>query len=589
MSQVSYRRRAVLSRIRSALDAFYLLQDIDWGYDPYATLEKIIGLALKEVEFEGGRQIERGLIIIESPSGGELEVHAGWKVEDLDLSFSRTVVEKTIASSESILCKNAKDDPRFMEAESIKGLETLSLISVPLRYEDQCIGAFYIESKNPGNMFGEVDLEFLEDFANTITPYLKTAITHQGHVRVIQQLQGEIEENYRFTNIIGRSQSMRNVFDLMRIATDIDSTVLITGESGSGKELIARAIHYNGARKNNTFVVVDCSSLSEHLLESELFGHRKGAFTSANTDKIGAFEAANRGTIFLDEISDASKALQQKLRRVLQEGEIRRVGDNLPHKVDVRVICAANKNLAEAQENGEFIRDLHFRINKFPIHMPPVRDRREDIPLLVQHFLKLTAEKSEKPASRIQPPALTLLLGRDWAENNVRELRNTVELAVDLSEQGEITREVVERVFQIQKGESFQLPASPTRFDPAPEVDGLLTIGKDSFHRLLDQAGNGEVHKDKKNTPFYRLQLEMSARAIIEGLRVTGWKLRPAARILGISPTKLRSELRDFIEKHLKQAGGDLDRAAANLDIPASILKKKSRDLGLLSMLTGGA
>ncbi len=153
MTQASYRRKAILSRIRGALDAFYLLQDIDWGYDPYATLEKIIGLALEEVEFEGGRQIERGLIIVQNPNGGKLEVHAGWKTEDLDLSFSRTIVERTIASSEPILCENAKDDPRFMEAESIKELRTLSLISVPLRYECRCIVAFYIECKTPGNMF----------------------------------------------------------------------------------------------------------------------------------------------------------------------------------------------------------------------------------------------------------------------------------------------------------------------------------------------------------------------------------------------------------------------------------------------------
>jgi len=586
MSQTSYRRKAILTRIRSALDAFYMLQDIDWDYDPHTTLERILALGLEEIEFEGGRQIERGLIILENPNGGELELHVGWKNESSDLSFSRTVVEQTIASSEPILCENARDDPRFMEAESIKQLETLSLISVPLRYDQQCIGALYIESNSPGNLFNEADLAFLDDFAETIAPYLKTALTHQEHLGTIRRLREEIEDNYRFSNIIGRSESMRNVFDLMKIAAEVDRTVLITGESGCGKELIARAIHYNGQRRNEPFIVVDCSGLSEHLLESELFGHRKGSFTGASSDKIGAFEEADQGTIFLDEISDAPKPLQQRLRRVLQEGEIRPVGDNYPRKVNVRVICATNKNLTELVENGEFIRDLFFRINKFPIRVPAIRDRREDIPILVDHFLKQSLDNSSESAVTIRPDGLALLMSEDWRENNVRELRNTVELALDLAADGEITVEVVERVFRIQRG-GLDVRPNSGELRPRARVDGdgLVIIHHDAFRSLLEK-GNGE-QRTKRETPFYLLQLEVAARAIIEGLRVCKWKLRPAARLLGISPTKLRTELRDYLERSLARYDGDVERTAATLDIPANILRKKAKDLGLDSLLAG--
>ncbi len=591
MSQVLYRRKAILSRIRKALDAFYMLQKIDWEYDIRTTLEKILALVLEEVELEGGKQIERGLIIIQPDGGGNLEIHAGWKADDPDLAFSRTVVQQTIATGEPILCENAKDDLRFREAESIKNLVTLSLISVPLTFEVQRIGALYIESKSPSNLFDESDLDFLKEFTECIAPYLKTALTHQGHVKALLRLQEEVSGQYQFSNIIGRSASIQNVFDLVRIAAGNDRTVLITGESGCGKELIANAIHYNGPRKNNAFVVVDCSGLSEHLLESELFGHRRGAFTGASSDKVGAFEEANNGTIFLDEISDASKPLQQKLRRVLQESEIRRVGENISRKVNVRVICATNKSLPGLVEHGEFIRDLYFRINKFPIHLPPIRNRREDIPLLVEHFLSKAGATDGAPRKRIHPDALEMLLARDWAENNVRELRNTVELACDFAPDGEITRKTLERVLRVQRGE-MEKPLDASTSQPHRDFSrtsgSLVEIHIDAFRTLLENARTFERPEDleKEETPFYRIQLEVAARAIIEGLRAVNWKLRPAAKILGISPTKLRYELKTYLQLTLNSCGGKCDEAAKKLGIPAEVIEKKAADFGLEELLS---
>ena len=583
MSQTLYRRRAILTRIRKALDAFYLLHRIDWEYDSRATLENILAQALEELEFEGGKQIERALIIVQPADGGELEIQAGWKHGDPDLTFSRTVVHRTVADGEGILCENAKDDPRFMEAESIKNLETLSLISVPLLIDGASVGALYIESKLPGKLFTRDDLEFLEEFGETIAPYVKAALTHQEHVHEIQKLREEVSTRYSFANIVGRSESIQQVFELVRIASDVDRTVLITGESGCGKELVARAIHHNGARRDRSFVVVDCSSLSEHLLETELFGHRRGAFTGASQDKVGAFEEADGGTIFLDEISDASKPLQQKLRRVLQEGEIKRVGENDVRSVDVRVICATNRSLADLVAKGEFIRDLYFRINKFPIHIPPLRERRQDIPLLVEHFLQNASRAPNGGSPDITSEALEILSARDWSENNVRELRNTVELAVDFAVGHRIDRDVLERVLRVQRGD---LGGTNTPFPPLTSArpPSMIQIHRETFHALLDRARriSGASSLPKEETPFYRLQLELTARAIIEGLRECEWKLRPAAKVLGISPTKLRYELKAYMESTLARHGGNVDRAAQDLDIPDDVFARKLRDLGLL-------
>jgi transcriptional regulator with GAF, ATPase, and Fis domain len=591
-----YRRKAILTRIRQALDAFYLLQKIDWEYDARATLEKILGLALGEVEFDEGRQIERGLIILESEEGGKLEVHAGWKIDDQELTFSRTVVQNTLSTGESVLCENAKDDPRFMQAESIKNLETLSLISVPLCIEGRMLGALYIESKSPRNLFNSADLEFLEEFAGTICPYIKTALTHQGHLKAIRRLQEEVAARYRFGNLIGRSPVMRSVFELVRIACGVDRTVLITGESGCGKELIARAIHHNGLRCTRAFVVVDCSSLAEHLLESELFGHRKGAFTGAFSDKVGAFEEADGGTIFLDEISDASKPLQQKFRRVLQEGEIRRVGDNVVRKVDVRVICATNKELPVMVEKGEFMRDLFFRINKFPIHLPPLRERRQDIPPLVEHFLQEAARQGGKEEKRMHPEALEILARRDWSDNNARELRNTVELAVDFCPGAEIAPGVILRVLRVQAGAAGRPPGTTGELSPEAPVGSraeaasrgeIVTVHREGLQRIFDDA-LADTPSEEGRSPYYRVQLEASARAILEGLRRTAWKVRPAAKLLGISPTKLRNDLKEYIEGAIARHEGSIKGAAATLDVPEDVLRRKAADLGLEDIVGGG-
>jgi DNA-binding NtrC family response regulator len=244
-----------------------------------------------------------------------------------------------------------------------------------------------------------------------------------------RRLQTEIEERYRFDNIIGKSKEMRDIYGIIRQIAERNSTVLIYGESGTGKELVARAIHYNSPRKNKSFVAVNCAAIPETLIESELFGHEKGAFTDAQNRRIGHFELAHQGTLFLDEVSELSLPTQAKILRALQEREFARVGGGKTIQVDVRLISATNKNLEEMMSRGVFRSDLYYRINVVPLTIPPLRERKEDIPLLVQHFLEKHAGAGQK---KITPEAMDILTVYEWA-GNVRELENIIERVVVLS------------------------------------------------------------------------------------------------------------------------------------------------------------
>ncbi|MFO7875033.1 MAG: sigma 54-interacting transcriptional regulator [Desulfovermiculus sp.] len=243
-----------------------------------------------------------------------------------------------------------------------------------------------------------------------------------------------LSEHYRFANILGKSQAMQEVFSRVRAAADSRSTVLIHGESGTGKELIARAIHYNSEQAEQPFVTVNCSALTETLLESELFGHVKGAFTGAVKDRRGRFEEAHGGSIFLDEIGELSPSIQVKLLRVLQEREVERVGESRSRKIDIRVIGATHRDLESLLAQGAFRQDLYYRLKVFPIHLPPLRERREDLPLLVSHFIAQQSRETGKRITGIEPQAMRLILDYEWP-GNVRELENAVEHAFVLASQ----------------------------------------------------------------------------------------------------------------------------------------------------------
>ncbi|MBI5376208.1 MAG: sigma-54-dependent Fis family transcriptional regulator [Candidatus Schekmanbacteria bacterium] len=252
-------------------------------------------------------------------------------------------------------------------------------------------------------------------------------------------LKSQVEEKNRFGNIISQNHKIKSIFDLITTVAPTDSTVMITGETGTGKELVARAVHFNSYRKSKRFVTINCGALPETLLESELFGHEKGSFTGAVRQKLGKFEFADGGTVFLDEIGDITQTMQVKLLRFVQEMEFERVGGNSTIKVNVRIICATNKNLVEEVKKGNFREDLFYRINVVPIHIPPLRERMEDVPILALHFLRKNAEKMGKDISAISQDVLDKMMRYRWP-GNVRELENIIERGVILEHGNTISK-----------------------------------------------------------------------------------------------------------------------------------------------------
>lgn len=306
-------------------------------------------------------------------------------------------------------------------------------------------------------------------------------------------LHQEMERQFHFDNIIGSSAAMEQVFQLMRKVIPNATTVLLQGETGTGKELIARAIHYNGPRREQLFVAQNCGALPDNLLESELFGHVRGAFTGATGDKKGLFEIADGGTVFLDEINDTSPAMQQRLLRVLQEGEIHPLGSETTVKVDVRVISAANRDLKDAMEKGEFRQDLYYRLNVFPIRIPPLRERRDDIPRLVEFFVARYARKQGKLIGGVSTEGMSLLMGAAFP-GNVRQLENLVERAVTLADpEGYLTPDLLD----VERQPLFEDGGSDG--NGAPEggqtlKDMVESLEKFHIVRQLEATGGNITH-----------------------------------------------------------------------------------------------
>jgi DNA-binding NtrC family response regulator len=284
---------------------------------------------------------------------------------------------------------------------------------------------------------------------------VKNAVDQHTLKEEVKRLRREVTSRYSFDQIIGKNEKMEAIFSLVGDVAETDATVLIRGETGTGKELIARAVHFNSPRKNREFLRVNCAALSETLLESELFGHEKGAFTGAIKTRIGRFEQADGGTLFFDEIGDIPLSTQAKLLRVLQGKEFERVGGNKTIKVDVRIISATNKPLEKAVAAGEFREDLFYRLNVIPIELPPLRERLDDVPLLVFHFLKLHAKRFNKNISDISPEAISMLMDHDWP-GNVRQVENVMERSVILEKTGQITADTVSKCISAPQKAGFR-------------------------------------------------------------------------------------------------------------------------------------
>ncbi len=325
------------------------------------------------------------------------------------------------------------------------------------------------------------------------------------------ELKQKIKKKYAFENIIGKSKAIQEIYRKIEKVSQSQSTVLIRGESGVGKELVARAIHYNSPRANKPLIEISCASLPETLLESELFGYEKGAFTGAVATKKGRFELANGGTIFLDEIGDISENMQTKLLRVLQEREISHLGGTKSIPVDVRVIAATNRDLEKALREGKFREDLYFRLNVIPIFIPPLRERKEDIPLLVEYFIKKTCQENNRPVMKISEEALNLCLNYHWP-GNVRELENAIENAIVLGEGDVILPEF--------------LP---------------LTLYSESDHNFLKKM-NDHIEEDS-----YRKKMELAERMILkDAIDKAGGNKSLAAKNLKISLRTMRYKIKKY-------------------------------------------
>jgi len=328
---------------------------------------------------------------------------------------------------------------------------------------------------------------------------IRKAVEHYQLLKENYRLKKEVSGRYSFANMIGKNRRMQEIYNLIEKVAPTDTSVLITGESGTGKELVARAIHFNSPRRDGPIISINCAGLPEQLLESELFGHEKGAFTGANALRKGRFELADGGTIFLDEIGEMPMTLQPKLLRVLQEKTFERVGGSQTLRVDVRIVAATNRNLKEEVSRGNFREDLFYRLNVLNIHLPPLRERRDDIPLLVDHFIGKFAERLNMPELKITHEALRELTTRDW-EGNIRELENTIERAAILCNNNSI--EVEDVTGGEERGHEREGTAVVSD-DILGSFSGRLpdildTIEKKLIEAALKEANNIQAHAAEK-------------------------------------------------------------------------------------------
>jgi len=467
---------------------------------------------------------DRGFLMLRNRTG-ELEFRIARDsrerpLEQTDFEVSRSIIDEVAGKGEPLFISDLNKNGRFKDQKSVLDLQLQTAVCLPLKVEDRTVGVIYTDASRLGLEIAEEDMPILSAFAAQAAIAIENARLHGELVlsreklaRENQELKAELSEKYEFSGIIGKSKQMQEIFGTVTKIAPFETTVLIHGETGTGKELIARAIHFNSPRKTKPMVTINCGAMPAELLESELFGHKKGSFTGATSDKAGLFETANGGTLFLDEIGDMPIQLQVKLLRALQEGEIRRVGDNVSRSVDVRVIAATNRDLAGDIKSGRFRQDLYYRLNVVPITIPPLRDRTDDILPLALHFLEKYSVKMGKQAVEISPAAMKLLLSGTWP-GNVRELENMIERA--LATCGDSKRLMPEHFPQIEKKEPVQ-----------------------------DETAVEKSLKEKLRV--------MERRFILDALEGNGWKITRAAESLEVTRQHLHNKIKQYgLNNHRK-------------------------------------
>jgi len=480
---------------------------------------------------------ERGFLMIQREGadgpipGFEVKISRNLAKESVtqDRTISLSAVREAMTTGHSVLTDNAIQDGRFRDAPSVQQANLMAIFTLPLKNPEGVIGVLYLDHRYQPLIFRDEDQSLLQSFADQASLALqksrmiedlksansRLSQTVEDQTSRITLLEREVTTQRRelkreYGEIIGDSGPMLEVLQLVDRLVDTSVPVWIYGESGTGKESIARALHFQGPRSKKPFVSENCSSLPETLLESELFGHKKGSFTHADRDKKGLLHYADGGTVFLDEIADMSATLQAKLLRFLQEGEIRPVGSNEIVKVDVRVVSASNKDLRELISGGKFREDLFYRLNGVTLSLPALRERRDDIPVLISHFLKKAAEKEKKPVCEIAPDAMELLMNYSWP-GNVRELENTIRTASVFHHRGRIT------------AKSFTFKKELFGVSPIPASRPAAAKASHS------KGGTGPVSEGKK--------------LLIQALYDNSYQKLQAAKSLGVSRRHLYTQL----------------------------------------------
>jgi Nif-specific regulatory protein len=424
-----------------------LLYEISKALNEHLDLKKSLYKVLDILS--SSMHMERGTITILDLLRNEIYIEVAHGISKSAVSrvkyqVGEGITGRVIQSGKALAIPKISEEPDFLDrtaSRKSKDFKELSFFCVPIKKGSQVIGALSVDRAYDSAYNLNEGKKLLSVVATMVAQHVINLDTIRREKERLRdenrRLRKELENKYRITNIIGNSNKMREVFQMISQVSKSNATVLIRGESGTGKELAANSIHYNSPRAKNAFVKVNCAALPSNLIESELFGHEKGSFTGAIKQKVGKFEMAHKGTIFLDEIGAVGLDVQAALLRVLQEKEYERVGGHRTYKVDVRVIAATNKNLEEAVEEGTFRGDLYYRLNVFPIYMPPLRERKTDILLLADHFLEKYAKENGKDIRRFSTPAIDMLMTYHWP-GNVRELENVIERAVLLCEESVI-------------------------------------------------------------------------------------------------------------------------------------------------------
>jgi Nif-specific regulatory protein len=461
--------------------------------------------------------MRRGTITILNPETAELQIEVahGLTAEARRrgrYKLGEGITGRVVETGEPAVVPRVSQEPLFLNRTRSRGRrekDELSFLCVPVKINHQTIGALSVDRRHQ-DLNLDHDLRLLTIIASIIAQTVNNLLLIDREKDRLRdenlKLKGELQERYQVGNIIGTSGRMRQVFEMIERVAKSNATILIRGESGTGKELVANAIHYNSQRATKPFIKVNLAALPETLVESELFGHERGAFTGALQRKPGRFELAQGGTIFLDEIGDLSPGVQLKILRVIQEREFTRLGGNTTLKADVRLLAATHRDLEQSLAHGTFREDLYYRLNVFPIYLPPLRERRADIPLLAEHFLAKYTGEHQKPVKRLSAPALDLLMQYPWP-GNVRELENVLERAVLVCDEETIL--------------SVHLPPGLQRLQPGESSRGLTAQVENLEKELITEA----LRQTRGNQSLAASLLDTSLRIL--GYKIKRYSLEP--------------------------------------------------------------